>query len=309
MKFILLTVFLAIMQASVPVPRKATNNHGSGRSNNDQNGQTKKTPSSAPSTINQKPNSVSDQNTKQTVTVIELPAVSIRRDRADWIAWGGGILLTFVGIFGVYAAYRTLRAIQEQARIMGEQREVMMGQLRTMQEQITAISEQTSVAKDSAKAAQDSINIIISKERARLKIRFRDVSLSAATPEILYTAAIYGTTDAFDVETLINLAIISPENPQGDVWYGVPLGLRNVIRCENSEITKSVTFPSFLTKEAANDIYGGKKHVHIRGYIRYKDVFDNSWIINFQKMWIVVDRLQYWKDYGPKEANEETKAN
>lgn len=192
---------------------------------------------------------------------------------------------------------------------MGEQREVMMGQLRTMQEQITAISEQTSVAKDSAKAAQDSINIIISKERARLKIRFRDVSLSAATPEILYTAAIYGTTDAFDVETLINLAIISPENPQGDVWYGVPLGLRNVIRCENSEITKSVTFPSFLTKEAANDIYGGKKHVHIRGYIRYKDVFDNSWIINFQKMWIVVDRLQYWKDYGPKEANEETKAN
>lgn len=90
----------------------------------------------------------------QSVTVNSLPAVSVTRDGMDWAALSFSVVLMVVGIIGVRAAIRTLRAVEEQAKEMVHQAKL--------------ISEQTEVAKVAADAALLNAQAVINAERARL---------------------------------------------------------------------------------------------------------------------------------------------
>lgn len=63
-------------------------------------------------------NNPSPPNTEQAIRVRELPAVSVTRDWMDKTGWVFSLILVIVGIGGVWAALKTLSAIERQAETM-----------------------------------------------------------------------------------------------------------------------------------------------------------------------------------------------
>jgi hypothetical protein len=140
MKLLALAVLLTVMQASPPVPRKATDNSTQATAQIKSNG--------------------TDGN-QQSVSISKLPTVTVaapKRDLADWGYWAFSGLLVIVGFLQVLLLWRTLRAIQRQADDMGRQVDLAFGQLRAMHEQITEMSAQTDVLEKSVTVAQESAN-------------------------------------------------------------------------------------------------------------------------------------------------------
>ena len=65
------------------------------------------------------------------ISIIRTPP----RDRYDWITWGGGVLLSLVGIGGVIVAVGTLRFIKRQVIEMRRQGRVMHRTLQSIEKQ------------------------------------------------------------------------------------------------------------------------------------------------------------------------------
>jgi hypothetical protein len=128
MKTVVLAVFLTVVQASPPVPRQ-TSNQSATRSQNVQSDTTKNQdsavsvaptePKESASTGKAKGQEPSEANQSRTIVVSELPAVSVRKDRWDYLYIGlTGLLVIVAGItFGAvwYQANQTAiatRAVQ-----------------------------------------------------------------------------------------------------------------------------------------------------------------------------------------------------
>jgi hypothetical protein len=77
------------------------------------------------------------------VRVSELPPLSLSKDWMDRTAWAFSAVLVVVGVCGVLAAFKTLKAIESQAGIMA-------GQLKTMESQLTAMKESGAQTTDRA---------------------------------------------------------------------------------------------------------------------------------------------------------------
>lgn len=184
MKALTLTLLLAIMQATPPAPQEATDN----RPVTAINVQSKSAPShaespprAAPTKANGSGPATSDNNaqhpedTKHTVEISKLPAVTItphKRDFADWAYWVFNLLLVAVGVLQVVLLCWTLRAVRHQAHEMTRQRvtmglqlEAMEGQLKQMEAagtqtdkliaQATVQAEKAGIAAEAAKASAD----------------------------------------------------------------------------------------------------------------------------------------------------------
>ena len=126
----ILAVLLAVTQTPVPAFGQASNNSASTGGSVLHDGKQQQTPAAPPipaanpaaspenhsSTGNEGGN-----NTTPTVSVRELPAVSISKDWADKSYWLFSGLLVLVGAFQVVLLWRTLRKISDQETRMGEQ--------------------------------------------------------------------------------------------------------------------------------------------------------------------------------------------
>lgn len=193
MKIIALAVLLTVMQAGPPIPRKSANNPAQAPTHVKGESQAK-TPSipapiKADGTEPTKSNSSKQhsEDTEHSISISKLPTVSVaapKRDLADWAYWGFNFLLVVTSGFQVYLLFRTLGAVNRQAKETGRQVEVTVEQLRAMNEQITEMSEQTAVlnksvevAKESADAATAQIQMMKSKERARLDIKTSSIEV------------------------------------------------------------------------------------------------------------------------------------
>lgn len=131
MKLLILTVILAVVQTSPPVPRQTTNGPSQTPSHSQKNASDNQYPiSTATASGNASQRSVSNQqptnnptspNAEQTVRVRELPSVSVSRNWADWILWGASGVLAVVSILGICVAIKTLKALKLQTRIMARQ--------------------------------------------------------------------------------------------------------------------------------------------------------------------------------------------
>jgi len=280
-----------------------------------------KKPAATVSAVNQLGRADSEAKTDDSDSKTRQEDRKIQRE----LVWFTGTLAA-VGVLQLVIMFLQWLTYRRQAREMRRQRHEMVrqrteisgqriaaeGQLKIMQEQIT-------LAKDSAKIAQDNINLVINKERARLKIFFKKFEPFTDFPEIFYDATISGTTDAFDVVGIIGFSLIpSNENVEKTPFRTIPIPLPNVIVSNMPDIHDNVRFPGRLTESDVEDINHGRKHVHIKGFLRYKDVFDNTWATDFHKMWVVIDLpyppedanvFRYWKDLIPQEEKKEEKAN
>jgi hypothetical protein len=129
MRAVIFTVLLSIVQAAPPVPRQTANsaNQGTDRTVRNAAAQHKKPvpPVSSPERLTEEsiiekttPDNPAPPNTEQATRVRELPSVSVTRDWIDKAGWFFSLVLVIVGIGGVCAAFRTLRAIERQAETM-----------------------------------------------------------------------------------------------------------------------------------------------------------------------------------------------
>jgi hypothetical protein len=137
MKYIALTVLLAVMQATPPVPRQAADTGGSSSqpvkhnaSNNETEPKTSPVVQTAsPEADADKRRDIAKNDKDKPVRISELPPVSVKsgwRDTLSLILTG---TLVAIGAFGICAAYRTLTAIKSQVGIMQGQLIAMQGQL------------------------------------------------------------------------------------------------------------------------------------------------------------------------------------
>ncbi len=170
MKYLALAMLLAVMQAPPPIPRKTANNPTPSRQNVKKHPSGNNAPAANPQPSLQPVSPQPDQNTsqkipaenaQQTVRVIELPPVSVGKDRLDKIYICLTGVLVIVGILGVRAAYKTLKAIEEQTKETANS-------VKAIDRQAGIMERQTSKLEDSVAAARDNTSALINIERAWL---------------------------------------------------------------------------------------------------------------------------------------------
>jgi hypothetical protein len=138
MKFLILTMWLAVMQTPPPIPRQTPDGSASTSRDIQEQTQEKKTPANpAPPLVYQNQPNTTDQNTSQQgykntehpISVSKLPPVTIapaKRDWVDWGYWGFSGLLALTSIFQVWLLKRTLKINARQAEIAQKQETQMV---------------------------------------------------------------------------------------------------------------------------------------------------------------------------------------
>jgi hypothetical protein len=125
MKALLFTMLLSVMQAAPPVPRQAPNSaSGTGQGVTKNTSDNKAPTSPLPSVVNpvaanpdqNASNSPKAKNAPQSISIRDLPSVSVSRDWADWVLWVFNGLLVAAGFFGIRVAYKTLGIIERQTK-------------------------------------------------------------------------------------------------------------------------------------------------------------------------------------------------
>ncbi len=111
------------------------------------------------------------ENTREPIDISHIPPVSVAKDRLDRLYIALTVVLVFIG--GV-----TLVLIWEQAK---------------------ATTRAAQAAEVGANATKDNIELIVRKERARIRVEMRPLTLAPAgkTQYVEFTVLFYGTTPAF----------------------------------------------------------------------------------------------------------------
>jgi hypothetical protein len=173
-------------------------------------------------------------------------------------------------------------------------------------------------AKTSADAAIKSVNLVTSKERARLRIEVQPLKLPDQTPflvpNIEYKIRIYGPTEAIIRATVADTSVTdSQEPPIGAALYW--LSIPPIISGADSPlVARHLMNPTPSIEADIRDVRKGVKFVHFWGSIVYEDIFTNAYFTNFRFVWrpIVgvtsedVQRISTWYKCGPPKDNSET---
>lgn len=211
--------------------------------------------------------------------------------------------LVIVGIGGVFAAILTLKSIHHQAVQMRKQ---------------TKISKQN-------------IELLISKERARLTVDFKPLNLQdRAVPDtsarlVEFTVSVYGPTAAriLDSGVVAGIFVTGQENDSdlGSAAISPIPSLPNLILPNMPPLERE----TFLLLEESTEaeileaVQKGDMVPVVRGFVRYQDIFGAIWRIRFRYYWgalWVTESLGlqgFWPDVshgqwikcGPAQDNQE----
>jgi hypothetical protein len=175
-------------------------------------------------------------------------------------------------------------------------------------------------AKQGAEAAAQNIELYISKERARLRVSMKTLNLPP-DPDQAYTVdfavSIHGPTDAFISESLCT-AYVFPSTVIDDpdlgmaVMYPIHV-LPSVISANRPPLDCYAFLPLHVGDDTVQDeLKTGSLVVGVRGFIKYKDVFDRDRITAFRYIWKVAEDMELapifgnWVNNGNPEENNET---
>ena len=120
---------LALILTSAPIPGQTAKHPAQTKSDIQGNPSRQQKPSVPPLVVNSAASQVyqnganrpSGDDKPHAIRITALPP----KDWTDWIAWLTGIVLTGIGGAGVYFAIRTLRAIEDQAKLMVRQADLV----------------------------------------------------------------------------------------------------------------------------------------------------------------------------------------
>jgi hypothetical protein len=311
MKALALTVLLAVMQASPPIPRQTANKPAStgGTVQRQPKAKQKPTAQPPPSTdTKQTPyddatgNGQGTDNAQHSVSITELPAVTVKehkRDWADWGYWAFNLGLVVVGALQVVLLCWTLQAIRRQAITMSQQRLVMVRQWRAMREQVSEIrgqaaemKEQTDILEKSVKAAQDnaaaakaSADALINSERAWV---MADIKWSADVAGLTRSTQLRVVNGSGEVSA--DICLIYQNDGKTPAWITEKrIILREVSALQNPpDYTPDATGDAFTLVSEPLTVQGTGKYCAILtckgnrelgktlvvyGFIKYRDVF------------------------------------
>jgi hypothetical protein len=196
----------------------------------------------------------------------------------SWPNW----VLAFVGIGGIFVAVKTLRKIERQ----------------------------TKATEDAAVAANRNIEIIVSKERARIRIESADLDFEQGHGKIIFTVIAYGGTEGFIVESYMNTSITRSADEGRDLDVGVSASLPEVL-IPHSPVQRWIP----LEKEEIRHVTEGPTaFVHLRVCVRYEDVFHKAtqWETESRYTWrvsIFNDGALGWSEWTHSNKEKENKRN
>jgi len=178
---------------------------------------------------------------------------------------------------------------------------------------------QATLTRDALEITKQSVNIVISKERARIEVTPLTITIEDSKEdfeppirEMTYRVDCRGTTQATILENRVHAEISKTKEPLHPEKYGSML-LPGTIFPQEKGIEK-VRFldgdeKSFdaLPDEGLED---GRLFLNVWGLIRYRDIFsDDAWVYRFRYRWASYGQDQggYWEAVGKPEENSETK--
>ncbi len=135
MKILIVAVFLAVMQATPPVPAKTPDSRTEASSNGPNQSQKNKTESNnhpSPLQFNASPehdrqaDDNGDAHTGQSVIISKLPAVSVTRDFADWFSLALNGLLVVVGFLTLGAVWSQSKEMARATKAMNRSTEALV---------------------------------------------------------------------------------------------------------------------------------------------------------------------------------------
>ena len=193
------------------------------------------------------------------------------------------VFLVFIGIGGIWAALRTLTAIERQGKIM-----------------------------------EDNISLLISEKRMRITVQVMPLCLPPAQEgaeyedcAISYALRYKGHSDAVVLESFVEGKITdSAEPPYQKAFIPWLLPPGSVIE-PSVEPTEGQCALYGLSRLQVEMIENRKSFVHFWGFIRYRDFSERERETTFCYTWIPrplgrAIGLKGWRESGPPEANRQT---
>ena len=253
---------------------------------------------------------------------------------ADWLQKYESIAIWLEGVALVLILFLDWREYRRQGKERAEQHKESAQQLAIMQSQADATRENAMRAKEGADAAKANaeaaklnavasaamLELIVNKERARIRVEMKPLDLTftgIGVNAVEYTVRLYGTSEARVLESGAEVSVDSSLEPDNRNGYMMPAGLPEVLTPVNPVHEKSTFFmsASSLNPVLVDRIRERKAFVHFRGFIKYRDVFDKERETKFLYLWNVTEWVvigkqgelySYWAKCGKEGDNIET---
>ena len=347
----ILAVMLVVIPALSPVPRGASASTRGGGKNIQDNSDAKKGSSTPEATVKQPkqpdppdPNTqkIGSENAEQSIKLTSLPPVTITEKQKtfwdhlyDWGPWVFTGLLVVVGFLQVatmawqaWLLKGTLAEIHKQANwmetqaarmsrqidLMSRQNRIAIDSARATREAAEAAKESANAAKTGAEAAVAQINLIKSKERARVWIEIKgdlNLGFQPLSVPVEYTVKQTGPTDAFVIESKAAV-VISSDVPEHSRYFS-PINIPSRLAPNYEEEIKT-PFLRHFAKEDVPRVENQTAIAYFIARIAYRDIFGEmhetavlrEWHITERKKLIGYGNFAYWAPCGPTEANRET---
>jgi hypothetical protein len=241
--------------------------------------------------------------------------------------WLEGVALVFIFFLDWREYRRQGEERVEQHRESAAQMEIMQGQAEATRENALRAKEGADAAKANAEAAKLNaeaskamLELIINKERARIRVQVKDLDLSLkeyGATTIKYSVHLHGPTEARITGCGAGAYLHTSGQPLQNDAYILPMVLPEVLSPSNPVIEKFSFFMPIvkLQQDDVDRINANKSFVHFRGYIKYKDTFDIQRETKFQYLWAVTEIanldpanscFSYWQRRGNENDNCQT---
>ena len=240
----------------------------------------------------------------QTVKVSDLPPLAITKDWSDRSYWLFTLFLAAIGGLQVFLLWGNLRAIERQAI--------------QMERQTGILEKSVALAEKSAETARQNIEMVISRERAHLRVEVMPLEwpLQPGPAKLKYKVALHGATEAYITSSCARAEIMDSLEPPDDAKWWPAMSIPQVISPNNRVLEGTVEgiFPKMnLEQPDIEAIDAGKKFIHFRGFIRYEDVFGTERSTRFRRVWELSKvrnpdgtRPAHWGKRGSPKDNSET---
>jgi hypothetical protein len=185
----------------------------------------------------------------------------------SWAVWLEGVALVAILIYDIIDGH--------------QQHKQTLAQMTIMQNQALA-------TETAANAANKSIDIILDKERARVRIKPENLDFTPIMIVAHYSVFNYAPTFAFIERAQAEVRISNEKTlPRAEPFMFMPMGLPEAIHTNIEGIEGKAYFLDTQENmgKTFESIRAEKSFVHFRGAIEYKDVFGKEHITEFAYVW------------------------
>ncbi len=242
----------------------------------------------------------------------------------EWALVGVGILTMFVigwqaveTRLAAQASQQAIGIMERQTKATEDAAKATQDSVATIQEQLVLMERQAQATEEAANAAIKTVDVMISRERARIEIEPVGIQIyPPAHPlrldEVSYKVKCHGTTPATIIETKVWAQITDSDKPYRSESYNsiyIPAVFittsdgvmgRTPLSSDDALATNGVDVVEMVRKKIL--------FAHFYGFVRYRDIFDGTWVYRFRYIYVPnpwADVQGSWIKHGPPAENTE----